>query len=100
MEQKALTPEQLSAPEINSGIYAFRAEALFKHIGQLSTDNAHGEYYLTDMAALLVKAGERVVALESRRRARGAGREHHRGDDGAGRGDADAHGARADGVTA
>ncbi len=64
VEQKALTREQLSAPEINAGIYAFRAEALFKHIGQLSTDNAHGEYYLTDMAALLVRAGERVVALE------------------------------------
>jgi bifunctional UDP-N-acetylglucosamine pyrophosphorylase / glucosamine-1-phosphate N-acetyltransferase len=64
VEQKALTREQLSAPEINAGIYAFRAEALFKHIGQLSTDNAHGEYYLTDMAALLVKEGERVVALE------------------------------------
>ena len=65
LEQKALKPEQLSAPEINSGIYAFRAEPLFKHIGQLSTDNAHGEYYLTDMAALLGKACERVVALET-----------------------------------
>jgi bifunctional UDP-N-acetylglucosamine pyrophosphorylase / glucosamine-1-phosphate N-acetyltransferase len=64
-EQKALKPEELSAPEINSGIYAFRAEPLFKHIGQLSTDNAHGEYYLTDMAALLGKASERVVALET-----------------------------------
>jgi bifunctional UDP-N-acetylglucosamine pyrophosphorylase/glucosamine-1-phosphate N-acetyltransferase len=65
VEQKALKPEQLSAPEINSGIYAFRAEPLFKHIGELSTDNAHGEYYLTDMAALLVKAKQRVVALET-----------------------------------
>jgi bifunctional UDP-N-acetylglucosamine pyrophosphorylase / glucosamine-1-phosphate N-acetyltransferase len=65
LEQKALKPEQLSSPEINSGIYAFRAEPLFKHIGQLSTDNAHGEYYLTDMAALLGKASERVVALET-----------------------------------
>jgi bifunctional UDP-N-acetylglucosamine pyrophosphorylase/glucosamine-1-phosphate N-acetyltransferase len=65
VEQKALKPEQLSAPEINSGIYAFRSEPLFQHIGQLSTDNAHGEYYLTDMAALLVKAKERVVALET-----------------------------------
>jgi bifunctional UDP-N-acetylglucosamine pyrophosphorylase/glucosamine-1-phosphate N-acetyltransferase len=65
LEQKALKPEQLSAPEINSGIYAFRVEPLFKHIGELSTDNAHGEYYLTDMAALLVKANERVVALET-----------------------------------
>jgi bifunctional UDP-N-acetylglucosamine pyrophosphorylase/glucosamine-1-phosphate N-acetyltransferase len=65
VEQKALKPEQLSAPEINSGIYAFRTETLFKHIGELSTENAHGEYYLTDMAALLVKDKERVVALES-----------------------------------
>jgi len=65
VEQKALKAEQQYAPEINSGIYAFRAEPLFKHIGQLSTDNAQGEYYLTDMAALLVKAKGRVVALES-----------------------------------
>jgi bifunctional UDP-N-acetylglucosamine pyrophosphorylase/glucosamine-1-phosphate N-acetyltransferase len=65
VEQKALKAEQQYAPEINSGIYAFRAEPLFKHIGQLSTDNAHGEYYLTDMAALLVGAKERVVALET-----------------------------------
>jgi bifunctional UDP-N-acetylglucosamine pyrophosphorylase / glucosamine-1-phosphate N-acetyltransferase len=63
VEQKALKGEQIFAPEINAGIYAFRAEPLFKYIGQLSTDNAHGEYYLTDMAALLVKAKERVVAL-------------------------------------
>ena len=65
VEQKALKAEQQYAPEINSGIYAFRAEPLFKHIGQLSTDNVQGEYYLTDMAALLVKAKGRVVALES-----------------------------------
>jgi bifunctional UDP-N-acetylglucosamine pyrophosphorylase/glucosamine-1-phosphate N-acetyltransferase len=65
VEQKALQPEQLSTPEINSGIYAFRAAPLFRHIGELSTENAHGEYYLTDMAALLMKAGERVVALET-----------------------------------
>ena len=65
MEQKALKPGQLAAPEINAGIYAFRTELLFQHIGQLSTDNAHGEFYLTDMAALLVKAKERVVALET-----------------------------------
>ena len=65
VEQKALKPEQLSAPEINAGIYAFRSEPLFKHIGQLSTNNAHGEFYLTDMAALMVKAKERVVALDT-----------------------------------
>ena len=65
VEQKALKREQLAAPEINSGIYAFRTEPLFQHINELSTDNTHGEYYLTDMAGLLVKDKERVVALET-----------------------------------
>ncbi len=65
VEQKALAPEQLSAPEINSGIYCFRTSSLFAHLDALSTGNAHGEFYLTDVAALLVAAGERVVALQS-----------------------------------
>ncbi|WP_446742959.1 bifunctional UDP-N-acetylglucosamine diphosphorylase/glucosamine-1-phosphate N-acetyltransferase GlmU [Silvibacterium acidisoli] len=66
VEQKALTHEQAEKErEINSGIYAFRAEKLFAHISALKTDNAHGEYYLTDMAELLVEAGERVVALKA-----------------------------------
>jgi bifunctional UDP-N-acetylglucosamine pyrophosphorylase / glucosamine-1-phosphate N-acetyltransferase len=65
VEQKSLTPAQLSAPEINSGIYCFRTSALFTHLDSLSTNNAHGEFYLTDIAALLVAGGERVVALKS-----------------------------------
>jgi bifunctional UDP-N-acetylglucosamine pyrophosphorylase / glucosamine-1-phosphate N-acetyltransferase len=65
VEQKALTDEQRNAPEINSGIYAFQTEALFARINELQTDNAHAEYYLTDMAALLVASGDRVVALEA-----------------------------------
>ena len=65
IEQKALMPEQQSLREINSSIYAFRTEPLFAHIGELKTDNAHREYYLTDMAGLLVEAGERVVAIEA-----------------------------------
>ena len=65
VEQKALAPEQQKAREINSGIYAFQTPPLFAHINELTTDNAHGEYYLTDLARLLVKAGERVVALEA-----------------------------------
>ena len=65
VEQKALTPEQKTAREINSGIYAFRRAALYGHIGQLRTDNAHKELYLTDLAQILVAAGERVVAVEA-----------------------------------
>ncbi len=65
VEQKALSKAQLSAREINSGIYAFAAKSLFTNIDCLSTDNAHKEFYLTDMAALLVKAKSNVVALKA-----------------------------------
>ncbi|HEY4380300.1 MAG TPA: bifunctional UDP-N-acetylglucosamine diphosphorylase/glucosamine-1-phosphate N-acetyltransferase GlmU [Acidobacteriaceae bacterium] len=65
VEQKSLTPEQLSAPEINSGIYCFETEALFAKLDLLSTNNAHGEFYLTDVAAMLVADGRRVVAIQA-----------------------------------
>ena len=65
VEQKALKPDQESLREINSGIYAFHRESLFKSIGQLGSDNAQGELYLTDMARILRNAGERVLAIKA-----------------------------------
>jgi bifunctional UDP-N-acetylglucosamine pyrophosphorylase/glucosamine-1-phosphate N-acetyltransferase len=65
VEQKSLRPDQLASPEINSGIYCFKTAALFSKLDLISTDNAHGEFYLTDVAALLVAGGKRVVALEA-----------------------------------
>ena len=65
VEQKSLAPDQLNAPEINSGIYCFETEALFSKLDLLSTNNAHGEFYLTDVAAMLVEDGRRVVALKA-----------------------------------
>ena len=65
VEQKSLKPEQIGAPEINSGIYAFRTAALFRHLDALSTNNAHGEFYLTDIAAMLVAEGQRVIAVQA-----------------------------------
>lgn len=65
VEQKALTGGQEAEREINSGIYAFRRDALYAHIGQLRAENAHQELYLTDMARILTEAGERVVAIEA-----------------------------------
>jgi bifunctional UDP-N-acetylglucosamine pyrophosphorylase/glucosamine-1-phosphate N-acetyltransferase len=65
VEPKALTPAMAQAREINSGIYAFTCKPLFANIDSLGTQNVHGEYYLTDMAAILGKAGERVLALEA-----------------------------------
>ena len=63
VEQKSLRGTEAEQREVNSGIYAFATKALYAHIGKLKTDNAHHEYYLTDMVALLVKAGEKVLAL-------------------------------------
>jgi bifunctional UDP-N-acetylglucosamine pyrophosphorylase/glucosamine-1-phosphate N-acetyltransferase len=65
VEQKSLSPDQLNAPEINSGIYCFRTQALFSKLDSLSTNNPHGEFYLTDVAAMLVGDGERVVAVKA-----------------------------------
>ena len=66
VEQKNLTPAQQKIHEVNSGFYAFDAQPLFSRIDKLSTDNHHGEFYLTDMAAILAKAGQRVVAVQAR----------------------------------
>jgi bifunctional UDP-N-acetylglucosamine pyrophosphorylase/glucosamine-1-phosphate N-acetyltransferase len=65
VEQKSLRPGQAEIREINSGIYVFATKALFAHLGKLTTENAHREYYLTDVAALLRAAKEKVVALKS-----------------------------------
>jgi bifunctional UDP-N-acetylglucosamine pyrophosphorylase/glucosamine-1-phosphate N-acetyltransferase len=63
VEEKAATPSQRKIREINAGFYAFDAKVLFSYIDQLKDDNAHGEFYLTDMAAVLGKAKKRVVAV-------------------------------------
>ena len=65
VEQKALSKSQQKEREINSGIYAFATKPLFANIDRITTANAHGELYLTDMAALLVKSKAIVVALKS-----------------------------------
>jgi bifunctional UDP-N-acetylglucosamine pyrophosphorylase/glucosamine-1-phosphate N-acetyltransferase len=61
VEQKDLKPADDSA-EINSGIYCFDTAALFTNLERLTDQNASGEFYLTDIASLLVSEGKRVVA--------------------------------------
>ncbi|MGC2449814.1 MAG: bifunctional UDP-N-acetylglucosamine diphosphorylase/glucosamine-1-phosphate N-acetyltransferase GlmU [Candidatus Sulfotelmatobacter sp.] len=65
VEEKAASAAQKKIREINSGFYVFSVGDLYGHIGQLSTANAHGEYYLTEMAAVLRKARKRVVAWKT-----------------------------------
>jgi len=62
VEEKSASPAQKSIREINAGFYVFAVPQLFEHIKKLSTANPHAEYYLTDMAEVLRKARQRVVA--------------------------------------
>jgi bifunctional UDP-N-acetylglucosamine pyrophosphorylase/glucosamine-1-phosphate N-acetyltransferase len=65
VEEKSATARQKEIREVNSGFYAFNAPALYKHIDRLSTQNAHGEYYLTDMAGVFHRAGKKVAAFKT-----------------------------------
>jgi bifunctional UDP-N-acetylglucosamine pyrophosphorylase / glucosamine-1-phosphate N-acetyltransferase len=65
VEEKAASVAQRKIREINSGFYVFAVKELYANIEKLSTANTHREYYLTDMAAVLSKAGKSVVAWKT-----------------------------------
>jgi bifunctional UDP-N-acetylglucosamine pyrophosphorylase/glucosamine-1-phosphate N-acetyltransferase len=65
VEEKSANPAQKKIREINSGFYVFDGKELYSHINELSTDNAHKEYYLTDMAVVFKKARRRVVVWKT-----------------------------------
>lgn len=63
VEQKDADEAQRQVKEINSGIYAFDAAALTEALAQVSTENAQGEKYLTDVLSIARSSGRRVSAL-------------------------------------
>ncbi len=63
VEQKAATPEELAIREANMGIYCFRADLFWKHVDEIRPDNPAREFYLTDMAEILTRAGHKVEAM-------------------------------------
>lgn len=65
VEQKSLRDKEGEQREINSGIYAFAVGPLYDHIDQLTTANSAGEFYLTDMAAILGANGSKVLAVRA-----------------------------------
>ena len=65
VEEKSASPAQKKIREINAGFYVFDVPQLFSHIKRISTANPHGEYYLTDMAEVLRKARQPVVAWKT-----------------------------------
>lgn len=63
VEEKDASTEEKMIQEINSGIYCFNAGEVFTALGQINTNNAQKEYYLTDVLGLLKKEGKRVSVL-------------------------------------
>jgi bifunctional UDP-N-acetylglucosamine pyrophosphorylase/glucosamine-1-phosphate N-acetyltransferase len=62
VEHKDATAEQRQIDEINAGIYVFDAATLRDGLSRLTTDNAQGELYLTDVLAIARTDGTRVGA--------------------------------------
>ncbi|WP_189516380.1 bifunctional UDP-N-acetylglucosamine diphosphorylase/glucosamine-1-phosphate N-acetyltransferase GlmU [Kushneria pakistanensis] len=64
VEQKDATPEQLEIGECNTGILAATGDQLRRWLPALSSDNAQGEYYLTDIIAMAADEGIEVATAE------------------------------------
>jgi len=56
-EQRDLkTPEEHATREVNAGMYAGNTEALRHALAEVQPNNSQGEYYLTDVIALLARS--------------------------------------------
>lgn len=65
VEAKDCTPEQARITEVNTGACVFRTRELLDALKLLGCDNAQGEYYLTDVPALIKQAGGKVGLCDS-----------------------------------
>lgn len=60
VEEKDATPDQRLIKESNLGVYLFRAGDAFDMLPKITTDNAKGEYYLTDIIEIMMNAGRKT----------------------------------------
>lgn len=67
VEQKDASPEQLAIDEINTGILIANGRDLKRWLGQLTNNNAQGEYYITDIIALASMEGRRIATVQPAR---------------------------------
>ena len=57
VEARDATPDELKIKEINAGIYCFQIPLMLDALKEIGTDNAQGEYYLTDVIGVLRRKG-------------------------------------------
>lgn len=62
-EQKDCTPEQLKIKESNPGFYIIDADWFFENAHKIKTENAQGEFYLTDIIGIAKQQGKRIIAM-------------------------------------
>ncbi|HEL0757509.1 TPA: bifunctional UDP-N-acetylglucosamine diphosphorylase/glucosamine-1-phosphate N-acetyltransferase GlmU [Streptococcus equi subsp. zooepidemicus] len=62
VEQKDANEAEQEVKEINTGTYIFDNKRLFEALKYLTTDNAQGEYYLTDVISIFKASQEKVGA--------------------------------------
>jgi bifunctional UDP-N-acetylglucosamine pyrophosphorylase/glucosamine-1-phosphate N-acetyltransferase len=60
VEHRDATEEQRLVKEINSGIYCFDAKELYRALRKVEPANDQGEYYLTDVAEIILAGGGTV----------------------------------------
>ncbi|MEK6284989.1 MAG: bifunctional UDP-N-acetylglucosamine diphosphorylase/glucosamine-1-phosphate N-acetyltransferase GlmU [Acidobacteriota bacterium] len=63
VEQKDGSAEELAIREVGVSIYCFEVAALLAALDHLTTDNAQGEYYLTDVPKIIQAQGKRAGLL-------------------------------------
>jgi bifunctional UDP-N-acetylglucosamine pyrophosphorylase/glucosamine-1-phosphate N-acetyltransferase len=64
VEERDAAPGDLAIREINTAIYAFEYPDVLEVLDGLTAENHQGEYYLTDVVALLRGRGRRVAAVK------------------------------------
>ena len=62
VEQKDASDFEQQIKEINTGTYVFDNARLFEALKKINTNNAQGEYYITDVIGIFRENGEKVGA--------------------------------------
>lgn len=65
VEHKDCTPKQLQVREVNPSYYCFQSDLLFAGLARVKADNSQGEYYITDVPALLKGDGHPVAVVDA-----------------------------------
>jgi len=63
VEEKDATPEERAITEVNLSTYVFHGPDLLRSLEGIRSDNAQGEYYITDCPGVLLAEGKDVRAL-------------------------------------